>query len=155
MGVHSEETRLLPKNTSLLPEPKLKSYNGGIIDSSGYGAFTGFSEDATGSPDDLKEKVPPSQRRKIIIVGAGICGIQQASVLLRNGETKLEDLVIFDALNDFGGVWQKNKYPGCACDVPAMVYTTSYYINTGKQPGWREFCHVADIERLHPLFCEP
>ena len=62
-------------------------------------------------------RVPPSRRKKVIIVGAGVCGIQQASVLLNDGYVKLDEMAIFDALEDFGGVWMKNTYPGCACDM--------------------------------------
>jgi cation diffusion facilitator CzcD-associated flavoprotein CzcO len=48
-----------------------------------------------------------SRRRRILIVGAGISGIQQAILLLKDGH-RLEDIHIFDALEGFGGVWKKN-----------------------------------------------
>jgi cation diffusion facilitator CzcD-associated flavoprotein CzcO len=59
--------------------------------------------------------VPLEHQKKIIIVGAGICGIQQGILLLKD-EHKLKDMIIFDALDEFGGVWRKNTYPACACD---------------------------------------
>lgn len=132
MGLASEQTALLDNMTPSLQSPTVKSYDAGLVDSAGYGAFTGFTEQETPTSIDWQENVPSQRRKRVIIVGAGICGIQQASVLLRDGDVKIEDMVIFDALSDFGGVWEKNKYPGCACDVPAMVYTTSYHINTSE-----------------------
>ncbi|RKL12718.1 hypothetical protein BFJ70_g16122 [Fusarium oxysporum] len=130
MGLASEQTALLDNMAPSLHSPPVKSYDAGIVDGNGYGAFSGFAAKEAPASIDWQEKVPSERRKRVIIVGAGICGIQQASVLLRDGDIKIEDMVIFDALGDFGGVWEKNKYPGCACDVPAMVYTTSYHINT-------------------------
>jgi cation diffusion facilitator CzcD-associated flavoprotein CzcO len=52
--------------------------------------------------------------------------------LLRKGVATHKDIVIFDALDGYGGVWNKNKYPGCACNVPAMIYTTSYHVNKSQ-----------------------
>ncbi|OAL45651.1 FAD/NAD(P)-binding domain-containing protein [Pyrenochaeta sp. DS3sAY3a] len=90
----------------------------------------GFSKPTLHQPGfGQAEKVPPQRRKKVIIVGAGINGIQQATLLLKDGYVGLKDMHIFDALEGYGGVWQKNKYPGCACDVPSMIYTTSYHIN--------------------------
>jgi hypothetical protein len=132
MASFSEQTALLDSAPPALNPPQIKSYDAGIVDGTGYGAFTGFVAPSEASSDDWHEKVPLQQRKKVIIVGAGISGIQQATVLLRDKDIRLEDMVIFDALGDFGGVWEKNRYPGCACDVPAMVYTTSYHINTGE-----------------------
>jgi cation diffusion facilitator CzcD-associated flavoprotein CzcO len=107
-----------------------ETYSAGILDGSDYGALSGFSKDAgTVSEAEWPAQIPPHRQKRVIIVGAGVSGIQQASVLLRDGHLRLEDIQIFDALDNYGGVWNKNKYPGCACDVPAMIYTTSYYVN--------------------------
>lgn len=132
MSSPTEQTALLDRMTLPTQPPKFKSYDAGTVDGAGYGAFTGFVRREVSACTDPQEKVPSQRRKRVIIVGAGICGIQQASILLGDGDIKAEDMVIFDALSDFGGVWEKNKYPGCACDVPAMVYTTSYHINTGE-----------------------
>ncbi|KAJ5773450.1 hypothetical protein N7457_008346 [Penicillium paradoxum] len=107
-----------------------KSFNAGTITSDDYRAVGGFA--AVDSPVNLDVSsidVPPENRRKVIIVGSGVCGMQQATSLLRDGKIKHKDMQIFDALSSFGGVWEKNKYPGCALDVPGIVYTTSYYIS--------------------------
>lgn len=117
-----------PKPAS--PPQLVKTFDAGIVDGDGYGAFTGFAQREEDSLNlGSADSVPLSRRKRVIIVGAGINGIQQATVLLDDGNVKLNDIHIFDALGGYGGVWQKNKYPGCACDVPSMIYTTSYHIN--------------------------
>ena len=116
----------------LYPQP-VRTFNAGIVDSDGYGEFSGFSKDGQDEPCfGPAYEVPMERRKKVIIVGGGINGIQQATILLKDGYVQHNDIQIFDALTGYGGVWQKNKYPGCACDVPAMIYTTSYHINRSK-----------------------
>ncbi|OQV01812.1 hypothetical protein CLAIMM_07103 [Cladophialophora immunda] len=134
---------------SLTPQP-VKTFDRGTVGGDEYGAFTGFGRD--GQEHTLfgpASSVPLERRKKVIIVGAGINGIQQATVLLRDGYVKHGDMKIMDALDGYGGVWQKNKYPGCACDVPAMVYTTSYHINK----NWTHFyAERAQIEEYYTEF---
>jgi cation diffusion facilitator CzcD-associated flavoprotein CzcO len=75
---------------------------------------------------------------RIAIVGAGFGGIAAAYALRRAG---FEDLTIFDR-GDVGGVWRDNTYPGCACDIPAPLYSYSYAPN----PDWsRRFPPRAEI----------
>ena len=121
-----------PAAPAIISQP-VKTFDAGIVDGDEYGAFTGFSQEGQkGAHFGPAESVPLERRKKVIIVGAGINGIQQASVLLRDGYVGLQDIQMFDCLDGYGGVWQKNKYPGCACDVPAMIYTTSYFINRSE-----------------------
>lgn len=118
-----------PDAEVIITAPPVKSFDAGICDSDGYGSLSGFqTTDGTVQIRETADGVPASRRRRVIIVGAGICGVQQASILLSDGNVKLQDIQMFDAMDDFGGVWRKNSYPGCACDVPAMIYTTSYNI---------------------------
>ena len=129
--MHANDAKAVggPSPIQTLPQP-VKTFDAGIVDGDKYGAFSGFSQDRKNQPDFADaSSVPFHRRKKVIIVGAGINGIQQASLLLRDGCVSHQDIQMFDALDDYGGVWQKNKYPGCACDVPAMIYTTSYKIN--------------------------
>jgi hypothetical protein len=112
-----------------VPQP-VKTFDSGTVDGNSYGALSGFEtkERSSNQAINPSSTVPPERRRRVIIVGAGVSGVQQATVLLKDGLVKHEEIQIFDALDGYGGVWQKNKYPGCACDVPAMIYTTSYHI---------------------------
>ncbi len=133
MAIDIERTPLLHKEVPHpVPQPD-ETYTAGILDGGDYGALSGFSK---GVEEELKNDkpytVPPSRQKRFIIVGAGISGLQQASVLVRDRILKHNDIQIFDALDGYGGVWNKNKYPGCACDVPAFIYTTAYYVCKSK-----------------------
>ncbi len=49
-----------------------------------------------------------------------------------------------------GGTWYENRYPGCACDIPAHTYTFPFEPN----PEWSEF--YASVRRgvnLATLLC--
>lgn len=106
-----------------------RTYSAGIIDGREYGGLSGFSHKKN---EFWPLHIPLHRQKRVIIVGAGVSGIQQATVLIRDKHLNHEDIMVFDALEGYGGVWNKNKYPGCACDVPAMIYTTSYFVNKSK-----------------------
>ncbi len=65
----------------------------------------------------------------IVIVGAGFGGIGMAIALKKAG---YDDFVILEKDSDLGGTWRDNRYPGCACDVPAPLYSYSFELN----PAW-------------------
>ena len=65
----------------------------------------------------------------IVIVGAGFGGIGMAIALKKAG---FGDFVILEKDHDLGGTWRDNRYPGCACDVPAPLYSYSFELN----PAW-------------------
>jgi hypothetical protein len=114
------------------PTPTLSqnnTYSAGIIDGREYGGLSGFTHKMN---DFWPLHIPIHRQKRVIIVGAGVSGIQQATVLIRDKHLNHGDIQLFDALDGYGGVWNKNKYPGCACDVPAMIYTTSYFVNKSK-----------------------
>jgi cation diffusion facilitator CzcD-associated flavoprotein CzcO len=80
---------------------------------------------------------PPS----VAIVGAGFGGIGTAVSLRRAG---IEDIVVFERGKRVGGVWNKNTYPGAACDVPSHLYSYSFAPN----PRWgRRFAVQPEIQR--------
>jgi len=56
----------------------------------------------------------------IVIIGAGPGGIYAGIRLLERGIT---DFTIYERADDVGGTWWKNRYPGNACDVPALNYS--------------------------------
>lgn len=66
---------------------------------------------------------------RVVVIGAGFGGIAVAAELRRRG---VDDLVVLEARERVGGVWEANGYPGCACDVPAPLYSYSFALN----PGW-------------------
>ncbi|GIE35605.1 4-hydroxyacetophenone monooxygenase [Actinoplanes italicus] len=66
---------------------------------------------------------------RIAIIGAGFGGVAVAAELLKAGFT---DIVVLEKADRIGGVWRDNTYPGCACDVPAPLYSYSFAMN----PSW-------------------
>ncbi|CAH0034070.1 unnamed protein product [Clonostachys rhizophaga] len=70
---------------------------------------------------------------KVIYIGAGISGITGA-IEFKKRVPGL-DLVIYEKNEELGGTWFENRYPGCACDVPAHVYQLSYE----SSPNWSSF----------------
>ncbi|MFQ5348297.1 MAG: flavin-containing monooxygenase [Rhodothalassiaceae bacterium] len=66
---------------------------------------------------------------RIAIIGAGFAGIGLAIRLRQAG---YRDLVLYERSDRPGGTWRDNIYPGCACDVPAHLYSFSFAPN----PHW-------------------
>lgn len=70
---------------------------------------------------------------RVIYIGAGASGIC-AAIQFPKFVPKL-DLAIYDKNPDVGGTWYENRYPGCACDIPAHSYQLSYE----SQINWSKF----------------
>ncbi|KAK5997934.1 Baeyer-Villiger monooxygenase [Cladobotryum mycophilum] len=62
--------------------------------------------------------------RQVIIVGAGIAGLDMACGLKR--KLNFDDFVIYERNHALGGTWYDNNYPGCAVDIPGFIYQLSY-----------------------------
>lgn len=71
----------------------------------------------------------PSPDKEIAIIGAGFSGLIAAIELKRLDRNSF---VILERADQIGGVWRENIYPGCACDVPASLYSFSTHPN----PDW-------------------
>ncbi|KAI0598883.1 flavin-binding monooxygenase [Biscogniauxia sp. FL1348] len=70
---------------------------------------------------------------KVRVIGAGYSGIYLGIRIpqrLRN-----IDLKIYEQHEAVGGTWWVNRYPGCACDIPAHSYQYSFNPN----PNWSAF----------------
>lgn len=67
--------------------------------------------------------------RRIAVIGAGPAGISSGYYLRQAGYT---NFTIFERDGDVGGTWQRNRYPGLACDVWSHVYSFTFSLN----PGW-------------------
>ncbi len=70
-----------------------------------------------------------SEDFQIAIIGSGFSGLGMAIRLKRAG---IDSFVIFERADDIGGTWRDNTYPGCACDIPAHLYSYSFEQN----PHW-------------------
>lgn len=75
----------------------------------------------------------------IVIVGAGFSGLGMAIRLKRAG---IHDFAILERASRVGGTWRENTYPGCACDVPSVLYSFSFAPN----PDWsRTYSPASEI----------
>jgi cation diffusion facilitator CzcD-associated flavoprotein CzcO len=80
----------------------------------------------------------PDVDADVIIVGAGFGGLGMAIQLEKKG---LGSFLILERAADVGGTWRDNVYPGCACDIPSMLYSFSFARNaewTRLFPGQQE-----------------
>ncbi|KAL4989397.1 hypothetical protein BDW68DRAFT_186427 [Aspergillus falconensis] len=64
---------------------------------------------------------------RVVVIGSGISGII-SSIRLRQRVGKL-DLCVYEKNADIGGTWLENRYPGCACDIPAHTYQATFEPN--------------------------
>ncbi len=65
----------------------------------------------------------------IAIIGAGFAGMGMGIRLKQAG---FHDFTLFEAAEEVGGTWRENTYPGCACDVPSLLYSYSFE----QSPRW-------------------
>jgi cation diffusion facilitator CzcD-associated flavoprotein CzcO len=82
---------------------------------------------------------PTPTHTEIAIVGAGFSGLGMAIALERAGQ---HDYVVLERADDLGGTWRDNSYPGCACDIPSVLYSWS----DAQNPRWsRAFAGQQEI----------
>ncbi|MFF5051626.1 flavin-containing monooxygenase [Micromonospora sp. NPDC000663] len=88
-------------------------------------------------------------RVRVAIIGSGFGGVAVAAALRRAGDA---DVVLLERADRIGGVWRDNTYPGCACDIPAPLYSYSFALN----PDWsRRFPpHSEILDYLHRCVAE-
>ncbi|ETI27954.1 hypothetical protein G647_00403 [Cladophialophora carrionii CBS 160.54] len=70
---------------------------------------------------------------KVIYVGTGVSGIC-AAIQFPKFLPGVE-LAIYEKNADVGGTWFENRYPGCACDIPAHSYQLSFE----SEVHWSQF----------------
>jgi cyclohexanone monooxygenase len=77
----------------------------------------------------------------VAILGGGISGIGTAIQVAEQG---LGRPLILERAAELGGTWRDNTYPGCACDIPSVLYSYSFAPN----PDWtRFFAEGPEIQR--------
>lgn len=77
--------------------------------------------------------------KRIAVVGAGMGGLCAAILARQAGH----DVTVYEHADDVGGTWRANRYPGVACDVPAILYQFSFAPN----PHWSH--HYARGPEIH------
>ena len=94
-----------------------------------------FIKKGKGANDDLE----------VLIIGAGISGLNIAK---RLNDIGVKNYEILEEGSGLGGTWFWNKYPGCACDVPAVLYSFSWHHN----PAWtKKFPEADEIQVIISL----
>jgi cyclohexanone monooxygenase len=68
---------------------------------------------------EIVDRAPCTGEVDVLIIGAGIGGIQAAVWLQKAG---VNDVRIVDRAADFGGTWYWNRYPGLRCDTESYIY---------------------------------
>jgi cyclohexanone monooxygenase len=77
---------------------------------------------------------------RIAIIGGGFSGLGMAIELLGQG---VRDFIVLEKSTQLGGTWRENTYPGCACDVPSLLYSYSYE----RKSNWsRVFAEQPEIQ---------
>lgn len=95
--------------------------------------------------EEYKITDQPNGRRdhiKAVCIGAGATGLYLAYRMEQR--MKNFDLTIYEKNDDIGGTWleselhktdacalestnaQKDRYPGCSCDIPSHIYTYTF-----------------------------
>ncbi|KAH8178654.1 flavin-binding monooxygenase-like domain-containing protein [Sarocladium implicatum] len=69
----------------------------------------------------------PTSYSDVVIIGAGISGINMACQLQR--QLGVHDYVIYERAQELGGAWAANQYPGCGVDIPGALYSLSWFPN--------------------------
>lgn len=93
---------------------------------------------------------------KVAIIGAGFGGIAMAIRLQQQG---IDDFIILEKGNDFGGTWRDNQYPGAACDVQSHLYSLSFAPKSNWSKRYAEapeiFSYIQDLVTDYNLraFC--
>ncbi|KAF8226831.1 FAD/NAD(P)-binding domain-containing protein [Tricholoma matsutake] len=102
----------------------------------------------------LQDHIYKERHMKIICIGAGASGLLLAYKLQRSFQNF--SLVLYDKNDQIAGTWYENKYPGCACDIPAHTYTWSFEPNpdwsqvyAGSDEIWNYFDAFATKYDLH------
>ncbi|BDD61661.1 hypothetical protein MAP00_006699 [Monascus purpureus] len=78
---------------------------------------------------------------RIVIIGAGISGIV-SSIRIAQRIPNAE-ICVYEKNEDIGGTWFENRYPGCACDIPAHTYQATFEPNK----AWSQF--YASAKEIH------
>ncbi|KAJ5626451.1 Flavoprotein [Penicillium herquei] len=92
-----------------------------------------------------KQKVIVPSYSQIACIGTGASAIALGATLKR--WYQMDDIRFFERNGDSGGTWHINSYPGCACDVPSVLYSFSFAQNarwTKLMPSYREIKQYHD-----------
>ncbi|MFE6741879.1 NAD(P)-binding protein [Streptomyces tubercidicus] len=77
---------------------------------------------------------PAAPQLDAVVVGVGFSGLYQ---LHRLRELGLRTRV-FEACDDIGGTWYRNRYPGARCDIESTSYSFTFSPELDQEWEWSE-----------------
>jgi cation diffusion facilitator CzcD-associated flavoprotein CzcO len=89
---------------------------------------------------------------RVILMGAGASAINFLHHLSTLPKSHNLSVVCYEKNDGVGGTWHENKYPGCACDIPAVNYQFSWRIRTWSRyyaPAEEIAKYLKDAEKEH------
>ena len=75
-----------------------------------------------------------TQHHEVVVIGAGVSGIYQIKRLIDLGI----DAMLFEADEDLGGTWYRNRYPGARFDSESYTYGYSFSQEVLDEWHWKE-----------------
>ena len=82
----------------------------------------------------------PVIQQRVVVVGAGLAGLQMAEHLKREGY----DFTVYEKAQELGGTWRDNTFPGLYLDV----LTRQYEFPFAPNPDWsRKFVPGPEIQQ--------
>lgn len=66
---------------------------------------------------------------ELAVIGTGFGGLAAGRLARNSG---IGSFVMLERAGTIGGTWRDNTYPGCACDIPSVLYSYSFAPN----PDW-------------------
>ncbi|KIW16980.1 hypothetical protein PV08_04171 [Exophiala spinifera] len=108
----------------------------------GYEGFHKFGDPVSTVDGYTLRPTPSGEKRKVRVVfkGMGMSAIDFAHTMQEHYPNI--DLVCYERNKACGGVWNNHKYPGCACDIPSVVYQYSWHL----RPWSMYYSPSAEIE---------
>ncbi len=116
------------------------------------GQFADFDRDPRADPNFSRD--PVIEDADVVIVGAGMSGLQTAARLTKHGITNMR---VIDKGADFGGTWYWSRYPGAACDTESYIYMpmleeTGYVPSEKYAKAPEIFAHLQRIAKQFDLY---
>ncbi|KAL6231959.1 hypothetical protein BDW75DRAFT_247542 [Aspergillus navahoensis] len=97
-----------------------------------------------GTPKCRSTPIHANRQLRVITIGAGASGLYLAYKLQHSFTDFVLD--VYEKNPELGGTWYENRYPGCACDVPAHNYTYSF------EPKWDWSANYASSTEIFEYF---
>ena len=101
-----------------------------------------LAEEMGTSSREIELGVPVPEGFRVIVIGAGMAGINIAIQLERAGVP----YTVIEKNETVGGTWLENRYPGCGVDTPSHLYSFSF----ATRSDWERY--YADRDQLWGYF---